>query len=336
MPRFFIVFILVLALSSACANNKRQHSRTKPKPVRKVYIASRAVVEKSQPDRVVLPASPDCSLCHGIFGKRASYKYYMLRFSHKKHADFGTQCVFCHRKAATSTEVLDYLLPEGHGFSNHTSEEEYVDASPCKACHMYFSEFGQKDKKIKAKCDTCHVLDKGKKGVKSKPWHFASTLKNKHKVHFDKGIPCLRCHVDFDKLEEPIRSYTPKRDLCTECHGANVKERNMDKLLTRTLPATGAELFLDNCAVCHGTDGRGKSKISSFFAAGLTPRDLTDLPYMSKRSDEQIFDVIYYGGPELMLSERMPAWEGLLKEDEVRLIAAYVRNLSMSKPAPAE
>ena len=155
-------------------------------------------------------------------------------------------------------------------------------------------------------------------------------------MHFDKGIPCLRCHVDFDKLEEPVRTYTPKRDLCTECHGANVQERNADRLLTRTLPATGKELFMDNCAVCHGSDGRGKSRISSFFAAGLTPRDLTDLPYMSKRSDDQIFDVIYYGGPELMLSERMPAWEGLLKEDEVRLLVAYVRSLSASNPAPAE
>jgi mono/diheme cytochrome c family protein len=271
-----------------------------------------------------------------MLSKRASYKYYGLRFSHKKHADLGVQCVFCHRRAAESTEVVDYLMPEGHGFGSHTSEEEYLDTSPCKACHLYFSEFGQKDEKIKARCDTCHLEYNEQEGAKYKPWPFSSTLKNKHKVHFDKGIPCLRCHVDFDKLEEPVRSYTPKRDLCTECHGKNVQERNADKLLVRTLPATGSELFMDNCAVCHGPGGKGTSKISSFFAAGLTPRDLTDLPYMSKRSNEQLFDVIYYGGPELMLSERMPAWEGLLKEDEVRLLVAYVRSLSASNPAPAE
>lgn len=331
-----IIFILVIALSSACVNNKMQRSKLKSKPVRKVYVASRAAVESSQPDRAVLPASPDCALCHGIFAKQASYKIYSLRFSHKMHSDIGAECVLCHRKADESTSVLDYLMPDGHGFNNHSSEEEYVDTNPCKACHLYSSDFGKKDKKIKAGCETCHVGYSKKEGVKHKALLFSSTLKNNHKVHFDKGIPCLRCHVDFDKQEEPLRSYVPKRDLCTECHEKKVQERNADRLIVRTLPATAEELFVDNCAVCHGRDGSGKSKITGFFAAGLAPRDLTDISHMSKRSDEQIFDVIYYGGPELMLSERMPAWEGLLSEDEVRRLAAYVRSLSVTKAPVAE
>ena len=181
MLRLLIVFILSLALLSACvkpATKSRRVTKAKPKVTRKVYVASRAAVEKSQPDRVVLQAPPECPLCHGMLSKRASYKYYALRFSHKKHTDLDVQCVFCHRKAAGSTEVVDYLMPEGHGFTNHTGDEEYLDASPCKTCHLYFSEFGQKDKKIKARCDTCLVRYMGEEEAKYKPWVFSSTLKN--------------------------------------------------------------------------------------------------------------------------------------------------------------
>ena len=60
----------------------------------------------------------------------------------------------------------------------------------------------------------------------------------------------------------------------------------------------------------------------------LKPGDLTDPARMARRTDEQLFDVIFYGGPELTLSERMPAWTGLLSKDEVNLLVKYVRSLS--------
>ena len=154
-------------------------------------------------------------------------------------------------------------------------------------------------------------------------------LLNNHSVHIKKGIPCIRCHVDFDKLEATVNRFTPTRSLCEECHGVGVEARNLDTLVPPSgLKIDAEELFMRNCVPCHGEDGKGQGKIASFFRTNLKPRDLTDPSAMDKRSDKQLFDVINEGGTELMLSERMPAWKGLLTEDEVRSLVKYVRGLS--------
>ena len=318
----------IIVLASACAKQKPAPP-FKAAAQKKPYTATRADAERSMPERVVIQAPPDCKLCHDDIGGQVSYKYYPLRFSHKTHFDLGVECIFCHRDAPNSTSIDDNLLPEGHNLEKITSEE-FPDPNPCKACHLYLSEFGKKDKTIPAMCDTCHSSYKGKASVPFEEVSLFTRLKNNHKVHFDKGLPCLRCHVDFDKLEEPVSQFIPTRDLCTECHEKVVNAVNEESLSPRSGKFSAEELFMTNCSVCHGPEGRGDGTVAGFFKAGLRPRDLTGPVYMGKRTDEQLFNVIYYGGPELMLSERMPAWEGLLSEEEVNLLVKYVRDLSLT------
>lgn len=302
----------------------------KPKP----YIASLAVVEKAQPERVIMAAPDGCGVCHKIFAKRLFYSYYPVRISHRTHSRLGIECTFCHRNASFSTMTDDYLMPAGHTFGNETAETPMPDKNPCRTCHLYFSEVGRKDRRIPGKCKTCHRSYAAAKPLQSIRWVYSTNLKNNHKAHSDRGIPCLRCHVGFDTLESSVFTYIPKMDLCNECHGNR----------TNTKPAAGKEgdaleagkrLYMRNCVPCHGREGKGDGPVAAFFTAGLRPRDLTNSVHMARRSNQQLFDVIFYGGPELTLSERMPAWNGLLTRYEVKLLVKYVRSLSISDETAA-
>lgn len=312
MPVSRTIFTLFLLFLFACA---------RPLP----YVASMAVLEKLQPNREVLPASRGCSICHRIFTERFAYRYYPVRISHKAHAKLGINCTFCHRKAASSTNTGDYLMPEGHNFKSRTSVG-YMDNNPCRVCHLYFSDIGKKDRRIPAGCRTCHPSYAGGEPLPFIWWKYRTNLTNNHKRHFDMGLPCLRCHVGFDKMDDTTLAFTPKMDICYECHGA-AGERKIVEGDKGPIEAARA-LFLQNCATCHGVDGKGDGPTGAFFKAGLRPGDLTDSSRTGKRTDQQIHDIILKGGPELNLSERMPAWEGLLTEEDVVVLVKYIRHIS--------
>lgn len=312
MPVARILFISSLFFISACA---------KPQP----YVASLAVLQKLQPDRETVPAPKGCSLCHKVIGENLTYKYYPVRLSHKSHTRLGITCTFCHRKASKSTATADYLMPEGHGFSVKTSERQ-LDTNPCKACHIYSSDFGKKDRRLPAGCNTCHPSYSADRPLAYKRWKYRNNLTNNHKRHFDIGIPCIRCHVGFDMMDDTTLTFTPKMDVCNECHGA-LGERRQIEADTSPLGLARA-VFLQNCAMCHGVAGKGDGAVGAFFKAGLRPKDLTDPILMSRRTDRQIYDIIEKGGPEMGLSERMPAWEGLLTEDDTGALVKYIRYLS--------
>ncbi len=76
----------------------------------------------------------------------------------------------------------------------------------------------------------------------------------------------------------------------------------------------GATIFADNCAACHGPDGKGDR------AQGAP--NLTDAVWL-------------YGGDKATLTETitkarfgvMPSWSNKLSEDEIRAVAVYVHSL---------
>jgi mono/diheme cytochrome c family protein len=82
-----------------------------------------------------------------------------------------------------------------------------------------------------------------------------------------------------------------------------------------TAPSGGADLFRQNCAGCHGSDGRGTRK------AG-TP-DFTSRSIQSGLSDQQIIDTVKNGKPG-----RMPAWSGKLSDAQIAELASYIRSLA--------
>jgi len=90
-------------------------------------------------------------------------------------------------------------------------------------------------------------------------------------------------------------------------------------------PERGKAVFARSCALCHGAAGKGDGSM----AASLDPKpqDLTDQAAMEKRSDWEIYLAIRDGGKALGRSPQMFSYKTLLKDQEIRDVAAYVRSL---------
>jgi len=79
----------------------------------------------------------------------------------------------------------------------------------------------------------------------------------------------------------------------------------------------GARIFQRTCAGCHGADGRG-----SWRAALIKPpRDLTRVEFQAQMSNEQLRHSIRVG------KGQMPAFGGLMADDEIADVIAFVRTL---------
>ena len=83
--------------------------------------------------------------------------------------------------------------------------------------------------------------------------------------------------------------------------------------------ATGAQLFADNCAGCHGEDAKGMTD------AGAP--NLAD-PFWIYGGDADTVRATIDGGR----AGWMPAWEGRLSEVERKLLALYVLDLRAQEP----
>ncbi len=79
-------------------------------------------------------------------------------------------------------------------------------------------------------------------------------------------------------------------------------------------------LFADNCATCHGHDGRARTFHGRFLGA----QNFTDARWQKNTSDDEIIRAIKTG-PKLM-----PAFQKKLSAAEIEALAAYVRTF---KPA---
>jgi cytochrome c553 len=77
-----------------------------------------------------------------------------------------------------------------------------------------------------------------------------------------------------------------------------------------------AALFQQNCAMCHGSDGKG-------LAAVHTP-DFTNRAFDRSLSDQDIVDAIRNG----KAGGRMPAWSGKLTGAQIDSLSTYIRSFS--------
>jgi cytochrome c oxidase cbb3-type subunit 3 len=78
--------------------------------------------------------------------------------------------------------------------------------------------------------------------------------------------------------------------------------------------AAGAQKFQQFCAACHGADAKGNQALGA--------PDLTDADWLHVTSPEDISDVVARGRVS-----QMPAQEGVLGADRIRVLAAYVLSL---------
>lgn len=87
----------------------------------------------------------------------------------------------------------------------------------------------------------------------------------------------------------------------------------------------GEDVYKTYCWQCHGmqADGMGINVPDM----SVQPRDHTDSKEMSARSDEELFKAIKEGGRSIGKSLLMPAWEGVLSDDEIHELVRYLREL---------
>jgi mono/diheme cytochrome c family protein len=88
--------------------------------------------------------------------------------------------------------------------------------------------------------------------------------------------------------------------------------------------AKGKETYIETCAPCHGTSGKGDGPAS--VALNPKPRDHTNGAYMDKLSNAHIFTVIKQGGAQFGYPG-MPA-QPQLSEEKIKDVIAFVRTLS--------
>lgn len=87
--------------------------------------------------------------------------------------------------------------------------------------------------------------------------------------------------------------------------------------------AAGRQSFATICASCHGESGKGDGVAAA--ALNPKPRDLSDGSYLSKLTDEYLFNVISKGGVAVGKSAMMPAWGAVLGEQGTWNVVAHIR-----------
>ncbi|MBI5747829.1 MAG: cytochrome c [Nitrospinae bacterium] len=99
-----------------------------------------------------------------------------------------------------------------------------------------------------------------------------------------------------------------------------------DTLVVGADPSQGAHWFSFYCVHCHGWGAKGDGPT----AAMLNPRpsNLTNGKYANHISNLDLFAIIKGGGPARNLSESMPAWGNILRDQDIWNVIAFIRSLS--------
>ena len=100
--------------------------------------------------------------------------------------------------------------------------------------------------------------------------------------------------------------------------------------LTALLPVAGAaeradDVYKTYCWQCHGMQGNGMGV--NIPDMSVQPRDHTDSKEMGARSDAELFKAIKEGGRSIDKSLLMPAWGGVLNDDQIKDLVRYLREL---------
>jgi mono/diheme cytochrome c family protein len=86
---------------------------------------------------------------------------------------------------------------------------------------------------------------------------------------------------------------------------------------------TGAALYKDACAACHGPDGKGQER--SVVGFDLALPDFTDCSFATREPDADWLAVAHDGGPARGFSTTMPAFGEALSKEDLTAILGHVR-----------
>jgi mono/diheme cytochrome c family protein len=91
----------------------------------------------------------------------------------------------------------------------------------------------------------------------------------------------------------------------------------------------GARLFAENCAVCHGQFGQGGPNPTQ---PGDLLSPISTAEYLGTRDDKTLRNVISQGQPDLGMSPFGSAFGGLLDDEQIDALIAYIRTWEANPP----
>lgn len=112
---------------------------------------------------------------------------------------------------------------------------------------------------------------------------------------------------EINEVVDYVLSLSQKED----DHNAHGESKDLSK---------GAEIFAQNCASCHGPNGKGMHEFGA--------PNLTDRIWLYGGDRETIFETVYNGRQGLM-----PFWNGRLDENTIKQLAVYVHQLGGGEKA---
>lgn len=92
----------------------------------------------------------------------------------------------------------------------------------------------------------------------------------------------------------------------------------------------GGEIYITNCATCHGDGGMGDGPT----AANLDPAPVAIAHTSQMMGDDYLFWRVSEGGAMAPFNSAMPAWKGVLEEEERWHVISYVRALGAGTVTP--
>jgi mono/diheme cytochrome c family protein len=94
-------------------------------------------------------------------------------------------------------------------------------------------------------------------------------------------------------------------------------------------PRRGQRLYQHYCAACHGSEGTGTGRNAPYLdQMGRAPRDHTDVWYMNRLSDAELYRAISEGKRREGEPPFMPWWGYTLPAESIWDLVAFIRSLA--------
>jgi cbb3-type cytochrome oxidase cytochrome c subunit len=133
--------------------------------------------------------------------------------------------------------------------------------------------------------------------------------------------------VARDREHDPISWLEPPQEYRDRYHKIVVEEKVAD-VNASAAANSGYGIFVQNCAGCHGINGRGNGPTSSSMAK--KPANFSR-PFYQAYSDQMWFWRVAEGVP----GTRMPRWEKSLSDEDMLYLVAFLKTLPVSGEVPA-
>jgi mono/diheme cytochrome c family protein len=95
---------------------------------------------------------------------------------------------------------------------------------------------------------------------------------------------------------------------------------------------SGKQVFQANCVTCHGQDGRGSRPDNT--GLDLPLPDFTNCAFTSREAEKDWGGIVHQGGPVRAFDERMPAFGGVLAENDIERVVRYIKQFCSDERWP--